>query len=270
MEKKRLDVLLRDRGFFPTREKAQAAILERRVYVDGKLVVKAGTPFEIDRKIRVIEEDSFVSRGGYKLEKALEEFGLKVEGRIALDVGASTGGFTHCLLRKGARKVIAIDVGYGQFAWKLRQDPRVILLERTNIRTLPPEKVPYLSDFVAIDLSFISVKKVFANIKRLIKKGAEIVVLIKPQFEAGRSQVGKGGIIRDPEVHKKVLFDLWEYFIREGFVLKGLSFSPLKGSEGNIEFLAYLVQGTQKIDKEEIIREVDKVVVRAHEKFSKI
>jgi len=212
------------------------------------------------------EKTSYVSRGGLKLEKALEQFRLNVQDKVALDVGVATGGFTDCLLKRGARLVIAVDVGYGQIAWKLRQDPRVHLLERTNIRYLSREKIPEAADIATIDLSFISVKKVLPNILQLLKPDSEMVVLVKPQFEVAKGKVGKRGVVREPELHQEILLELWQYFESEGLRVKGLTFSPIKGAKGNIEFFFHLSSGKGEriVSKEEKIKHV---VEEAHSKI---
>ncbi len=263
--RERVDVVLVNRRFFCSRERAQAAILEGRVLVDNKVVHKAGTLIDPKSVISIKgEEIPFVSRGGVKLKRALDEFKIDVKGQIALDVGVSTGGFTDCLLQHGAKRVIAVDVGYGQIAWRLRQDPKVYLLERTNIRYLTPDKIPALADIATVDLSFISVKKITANLIKLLKPKAKLVVLIKPQFEAGREFVGKGGIVKDPKVYERVLVDLWRYFEGEGFEVKDLIFSPLRGAEGNIEFLMYLVlDGERKTEEPHILKRVKSIVEEA-------
>lgn len=249
--KKRLDQLLVDRQYFSSRSRAQAAILAGIVFVDGKKIDKAGTLCSSESKIEIRGEDHpYVSRGGVKLEKALKEFGVEVKDKVALDVGASTGGFTDCLLQHGAAKVYAVDVGYGQFAWKLRQDPRVVVIERTNIRHLTPEefksKIPR-SEFrtpnlSTIDVSFISLSKVLPAVYKLLTDKAEVIALIKPQFEARREQVGKGGIVKDEKVHQEVIEKVKAEAKAKaiGFETKGVIQSPITGADGNKEFLIYL------------------------------
>lgn len=249
-EKKRLDVLLVEKGFFPTREKAQGAIMAGLVMVGEEKIDKAGTKVEESASLRILGNHCpYVSRGGLKLAKALEAFPLSLEDKVVLDIGASTGGFTHCSLENGAKKVYAIDVGYGQLAWSLRQDPKVINLERTNIRYLKPEQLEDRGDLATIDVSFISLDKVLPAVIPLLKDRGEIVALVKPQFEAGRSKVGKKGVVKDPLVHLEVLGKVVEKIKELGLSVQGLTFSPIKGPEGNIEFLLYL---TKDLSKEEV------------------
>jgi len=265
MKKERLDTYLIRLGKFDSRERAKAAILEGKVFVDGKPVNKAGTFVSSSSEVTVKKKDEeFVSRGGTKLKKALDAFKINVNEKVILDVGASTGGFTDCLLKKGAKLVIAVDVGYGQLAWPLRKDSRVFVIERTNIRYLTPDKIPTLAEMVVIDLSFISVKKVIENIKKIVKHDAEYLILIKPQFEAGRELVGKKGIVRDSETHKKVLIDTWKFFEEKGFAVKGLTYSPIAGAKGNIEFFLYLIADKEKTNQDVLAAEVEKVVSEAH------
>ena len=219
------------------------------VKVGGQVVTKAGGLVAPDAEITIKEAPRFVSRGGLKLEKAFEEFPIDVRGRVVLDAGASTGGFTDCLLQHGARKVIAVDVGYGQLDWKLRQDPRVEVLERTNIRGLEPEMLSELPDFATLDLSFISLKKVLPAVIKCLNPRFELVALVKPQFEAGRSGVGKGGVVRDPEVHRQVLSDMREFAEAQGLVVMGLIESGVRGPKGNIEYLIYLAGGRDKVEQ---------------------
>jgi 23S rRNA (cytidine1920-2'-O)/16S rRNA (cytidine1409-2'-O)-methyltransferase len=242
-KKIRLDVLLVQRGLVESRERAQAMIFAGQVLVNGQKQEKAGVLVAEDAELRIIGEAlPFVSRGGLKLEAALTEFRIAVEGKIALDVGASTGGFTDCLLMHGAKKVYAVDVGYGQMAWKLRQDPRVITIERMNIREIDPSLLPDPLDIAVADVSFISLEKVIPGILQFLKPDAEIVALIKPQFEVGREQVGKGGIVRD-EAARNAAVRKVEGFVRElGFEIKGVIPSPIKGRDGNVEYLIYAVR----------------------------
>lgn len=247
--KKRLDTILVEKGFFTTRERAKKSIMAGLVFINNKRYDKAGDMVDINSSINVKGDAiPYVSRGGLKLEKALIEFNINVKDKTAIDVGASTGGFTDCLLINGASMVTSIDVGYGQFAWKLRNDPRVKLLERTNIRYVSPEDIGILSDIVTVDVSFISLKLVLPSIKKLLKCDGEVVCLIKPQFEAGREKVGKKGVVRDPDTHKEVIKMVIEYSKNLGFSIIGLSFSPIKGPEGNIEYLLYL-KNTENNDK---------------------
>ncbi len=239
--KKRLDTLLVERGLAESREKAQALILAGKVLVEGEVVSKPGTFIRPEARIEVKGSLPYVSRGGLKLEFALKAFKVDPAGKVAIDVGASTGGFTDCLLQHGAARVYAVDVGYGQLAWKLRQDPRVVVLERTNIRYL--ESLPEPVDLATIDVSFISLRLVLPPVIRLMKPRAEILALIKPQFEAGREKVGRGGVVRDPQVHKEVLESLVDYAHSLGLSTLGLVPSPLLGPAGNVEFFAYWVRG---------------------------
>lgn len=240
-EKKRLDLLLVEQGFYPTREKAQAAIMAGLIMVGEQKVEKAGTKVEVSLPIRILGNlCPYVSRGGLKLAKALQVFSINLENKVVLDIGASTGGFTDCALQNGAQKVYAIDVGYGQLAWSLRQDPRVVNLERTNIRYLTLEQLGQLGDLATIDVSFISLDKVLPAVKELLMEQGEIIILVKPQFEAGKEKVGKKGVVKDPKVHGQVLQKVVEQAEEIGLVVRGLTFSPVKGPEGNIEFLLFL------------------------------
>ena len=240
--KERLDVLLVERGFFESRAKAQAVIMSGDVYVDGQKADKAGASFDTQAQIEVRGSVCpYVSRGGLKLEKALRDFGIDPTGFVCSDSGASTGGFTDCLLQQGAKKVFAIDVGYGQLAWKIRNDPRVVTMERTNIRYVTPEQLGEPLDLSVIDVSFISLKIVLPTIKTLLNPVTGCVLcLIKPQFEAGKEKVGKKGVVRDPAVHEEVLKDFVALAKNLEFTVRDLTFSPVKGPEGNIEFLGYL------------------------------
>lgn len=239
--KKRLDVILVEKGFFSTREKAKASIMAGIVYVDGQRVDKAGTPVNQTADIYIKENlCPYVSRGGLKLEKALETFGFHLQDAHCVDIGASTGGFTDCMLQKGAQKVFAIDVGYGQLDWKLRQDHRVVNMEKTNVRYLDIDAVGREIDFISIDVSFISLKLVFPVAAQLLNETGSIISLVKPQFEAGREQVGKKGIVRDQNVHKEVIKKVMEYAMSSGLYPHGLTYSPVTGAKGNIEYLLYL------------------------------
>lgn len=244
--KERLDVLLVQRGLAPSREKAKAMIMEGNVYVNGQKEDKAGAGFDPEAPIEVRGHTlAYVSRGGLKLEKAMKEFDLSLESMVCMDIGASTGGFTDCMLQNGASKVYAVDVGYGQFAWKLRQDPRVVCMEKTNIRYVTPEDIGELLDFASVDVSFISLTKVLGPAKELLKDNGEMVCLIKPQFEAGREKVGKKGVVRDPKVHLEVIEKVLDFAMELGFSILHLSFSPIKGPEGNIEYLVHLKKDAQ-------------------------
>ena len=239
--KERIDKLMVQQNLAGSRERARALILAGRVLVDEQTVDKVGTQVYLDACIRLRGEDiPFVSRGGLKLARALEEFDLSVEGRVAIDVGASTGGFTDCLLQNGAAKVVAVDVGYGQLAWKLRDDTRVINLERTNIRHLTPEQLGATPDLAVIDASFISLEKVLPSTLALLKPGSDIIALIKPQFEVGKGQVGKGGVVRDPEQHTQVVERIKLQSTALGCKVEGLCESPVLGPKGNREFLIHL------------------------------
>lgn len=260
--KKRLDVLLTERLYAETRSKAQALIMSGVVYVDGQKADKPGISYEetVDIEVRG-DTCPYVSRGGLKLEKALRDFGIDPTDYVCSDSGASTGGFTDCLLQKGAAKVFAIDVGYGQLDWKIRSDPRVVVMERTNIRYVTAEQLGESLDLSVIDVSFISLKIVLPAIQALLKKeGGQVVCLIKPQFEAGKEKVGKKGVVRDPETHKEVLDDFLVLVRQLGFTLLGLTFSPVKGPEGNIEFLAHLTLSPG----EGISADTGKIVADAH------
>ncbi|BCR04735.1 TlyA family rRNA (cytidine-2'-O)-methyltransferase [Desulfuromonas versatilis] len=239
--RERIDKLLVERGLVQSRERARALILAGKVVVDDHVVDKAGTQVPAGAEIRLKGEDiPYVSRGGLKLEKALETFGVSVQGRIAIDVGASTGGFTDCLLQRGAARVYAVDVGYGQLAWQLRQDSRVVNLERTNIRELPPERLDPRPSLAVIDASFISLDKVLPPTLALLTPDAEVVALIKPQFEVGRGEVGKGGVVRDPTKHEQVVEKIRELATGLGCEVLGVTESPILGPKGNREFLIRL------------------------------
>ncbi len=241
--KQRLDRILVQRGFFDTRSQAAAAVLAGEVTVGGSTVTKAGAQVDPRAEIAVAKACRFVSRGGLKLERAFERFPIDVSGRAVLDGGASTGGFSDCLLSHGARKVMAVDVGYGQLAWKLRQDPRVEVLERTNIRYLDPGRLSERPDFLVLDLSFISIKKVIGAVIECLRPGFEAVFLVKPQFEAGRGQVGKGGVVRDIAVHRQVLEGIWDHLTEAGLEVRGLVESGIRGPRGNVEYLLYAADG---------------------------
>ena len=259
--KKRLDVLLTERLYAETRSKAQAIIMSGNVYVNGQKADKPGMSFEETVEIEVRGAVcTYVSRGGLKLEKALRDFGVKPEGYVCSDSGASTGGFTDCLLQQGAKKVFAIDVGYGQLDWKIRSDERVVVMERTNIRYVTPDDLGEPLDLSVIDVSFISLKIVLPTIKTLLKPTGQVLCLIKPQFEAGKDKVGKKGVVREPETHKEVLDSFVALANELNFKILGLTFSPVKGPEGNIEFLGHL-----SLDNVEGIQpDTAKVVADAH------
>ena len=239
--KERLDVMMVRLGLAPSREKARAVIMAGEVLVDGQREDKPGSMFPDTVSIIVKGNPiPYVSRGGLKLAKAVDAFGLKLEGRICMDVGSSTGGFTDCMLQNGAAKVYAVDVGHGQLDWKLRNDERVVCMERTNIRYVTPEDIQEAPSFVSIDVSFISLSKVLPAVRELLQDSGEVVCLIKPQFEAGREKVGKKGVVRDPAVHREVIYQVMEFAVTAGFKLLHLDYSPVKGPEGNIEYLLHL------------------------------
>lgn len=240
-KKKRLDQLLVEKKTVRSRSHARSLIMSGRVLVDNQPVDKAGTLVREDALISVKNSDlRYVSRGGFKLEGAIKDFNLDVMDQTCLDVGASTGGFTDCLLQNGAKKVFAVDVGYGQLAWKLRTDPRVVTIERTNIRYMKPDALPESVDLVTIDVSFISLKKTVPQVVQFMKKQASIVALIKPQFEVGKGYVGKGGVVRDPLLHSKVIRELIDFFHQKGFACESVVPSPLRGPKGNKEFFILL------------------------------
>jgi 23S rRNA (cytidine1920-2'-O)/16S rRNA (cytidine1409-2'-O)-methyltransferase len=240
-KKMRLDAYLTEEGYFESRAKAQAAIMAGQILVDDQKVDKPGTPVKEGAKIRLLGEKlRYVSRGGLKLEKALQVFPLSVAGKVMADIGASTGGFTDCALQNGAVRVYAIDVGYGQLAWKLRTDPRVVNMERTNARLLDETSLPEPVDAASIDVAFISLEKILPAVHRILAPDGFILALVKPQFEAGKENIGKKGVVRDPAVHRDVLHRVLAFAKAEGFGIGGLDFSPVKGPEGNIEYLLYL------------------------------
>lgn len=245
--KKRLDVLLVERGLVESRQRAQAIIMSGQVYVGEQKVDKAGAQLSEDADIQVRGQGlAYVSRGGLKLEKAMKAFAeIDLAGAICGDIGASTGGFTDCMLQNGAKKVYAVDVGYGQLAWSLRSDPRVVCLERTNARYLTHEQIPDELDFASVDVSFISLKLILPTLRGLLKERGKVVCLVKPQFEAGREKVGKKGVVRDPKVHLEVLEHFLVHAGEAGFGVKDITFSPIRGPEGNIEYLGYLQTGAE-------------------------
>ena len=260
--KKRLDVLLVEQGFADSRTKAQAIIMSGLVYVEGQKADKPGISYDENVQIEVRGASCpYVSRGGLKLEKALRDFGVDPTGYVCSDSGASTGGFTDCLLQQGASKVFAIDVGYGQLDWKIRSDPRVVVMERTNVRYVTPEQLGEPLDLSVIDVSFISLRIVLPVVKTFLKPEGQVLCLIKPQFEAGKDKVGKKGVVRDPNTHMEVLENFVVLTKEIGFKILGLTFSPVKGPEGNIEFLAHLTLGA----KDGIEPDVAGIVAQAHE-----
>ena len=239
--KLRLDLLVVQKGFAPSRQRAQSLIMAGKVMVNDQLTDKPGRQVSVDDTISIIGKDlPFVSRGGLKLEKALKEFQVDVKGWTCIDVGASTGGFTDCLLQHGAKHVYAVDVGYGQLAWKLRTHPRVTVIERTNIRSLNISKIPSPADLAVIDVSFISLQIVVPAVLKFLDTGASIIALIKPQFEIGKGKVGKGGVVRNPEHHQEVIETLTTFFTKSGLEIQSISPSPIKGPKGNIEFLIHM------------------------------
>lgn len=249
--KQRLDILLTEKNFFDSRARAKAMIMAGKILVNGQKIDKAGTLIADDADIRLLgEEMPFVSRGGLKLQKALDVFKVIISGKIAADVGASTGGFTDCMLQHGAKKVYAIDVGYGQLAWKLRSNVQVVNMERTNIRNVTRKDFYDELDFISIDVAFISLEKVLPVVYDLLNDSGEVVALIKPQFEAGREHVGKKGVVKDKTIHAAVVEKILDFAANVGFTVKGLDFSPVKGPEGNIEYLAYLSKGGNGADVE--------------------
>ena len=251
--KKRLDMMLVERALAPSREKAKAYIMAGQVYVDGQKEDKAGSMFTETVKVEVRGNTlPYVSRGGLKLEKAMNEFDVSLEGKVCMDVGASTGGFTDCMLQNGAKKVYAVDVGYGQFAWKLRQDERVVCMEKTNIRYVTPNDIDDELDFASVDVSFISLTKVLGPARALLKDGGEMVCLIKPQFEAGREKVGKKGVVRDKSVHEEVVNNIISFALSNGFSVLDLEYSPIKGPEGNIEYLVHIKKTDDPIKEESV------------------
>ena len=269
VEKERLDVLLVQLGLANSRELAKAYIMAGNVYVDGQKEDKAGTKVAVNANIEVKgSQMKYVSRGGYKLEKAINEFGVQLEGKICLDIGASTGGFTDCMLQNGASKVYAIDVGYGQFAWKLRNDERVVCLEKANVRYVTHEQVPDEGDFASIDVSFISLTKVLPAVLGVLGANGQLVCLIKPQFEAGREKVGKKGVVRDINVHREVIEMIVNYVRAQNLGILALDFSPIKGPEGNIEYLIYLDKSQTGMTEEEVQARLEEVVAESHKILS--
>ena len=267
-DKKRLDIALFERGFTESREKAKALIMSGIVYVNDQKEIKAGRDIKPDDVIEVRGSTlKYVSRGGLKLEKAMQSFPISLENKICMDIGASTGGFSDCMLQNGAVKVYAIDVGYGQLAWKLRSDERVVNLERTNFRYVTREQVPDEIDFASVDVSFISLKLILPVMHTLLKNGGHSVCLIKPQFEAGKENIGKKGVVRDKSVHEEVVANITAFAAENGFKVIGVDFSPIKGPEGNIEYLMYI----EKCKNGEMLWEgsVTELVERSHENLDK-
>lgn len=264
--KERLDVLLVKRGLAVSREKAKAVIMAGNVYVENQKEDKAGTMFPDTVNIEVRGSTlKYVSRGGLKLEKAMDHFGLDLTGKICMDVGSSTGGFTDCMLQNGAIKVYSVDVGHGQLDWKLRQDTRVVCMEKTNIRYVTPEQIPEPIDFASIDVSFISLTKVLGPVKALLRDGGRIVCLIKPQFEAGREKVGKKGVVREKSVHLEVIRMVMDFACASGFQILNLEYSPIRGPEGNIEYLLYLQSGGDVPASDAVFVDPAAVVEESHQ-----
>ena len=261
--KKRLDILVYEKGFTDSREKAKAIIMSGQVYVDNQKADKCGTSYDENVKIEVRgNTQKYVSRGGLKLEKAIDNFDFDLKDKITMDIGASTGGFTDCMLQNGAKKVYSIDVGYGQLAWKLRNDPRVVNLERTNMRKVTREQVPDEIDFFSVDVSFISLKLILPVARQLMSENAQAVCLIKPQFEAGREKVGKKGVVRDKSVHEEVVNNIISFALSNGFSVLDLEYSPIKGPEGNIEYLVHIKKTDDPIKEESV--DIHSVVEAAH------
>ena len=266
--KERLDLLLVNRGLAPSREKAKTMIMEGNVFVNNNREDKAGSTFPDDCQIEIHGTTlKYVSRGGLKLEKAMTHFGITLDGKICMDIGASTGGFTDCMLQNGAIKVYSVDVGYGQFAWKLRQDPRVVCMEKTNIRYVTPEDIADALDFASVDVSFISLTKVLGPARALLKEHGQMVCLIKPQFEAGREKVGKKGVVRDKSVHEEVIQKIVDFCLSNGFSIHNLEYSPIKGPEGNIEYLVYIEKSDEPVKEETV--DIHAVVEAAHGQLDK-
>lgn len=263
--KERLDVLLVNRGLAESREKAKAVIMSGIVYVNGQKEDKAGSGFDEKAEIEVRGSTlRYVSRGGLKLEKAMTHFGVELAGKICMDVGASTGGFTDCMLQNGAVRVYSVDVGHGQLAWKLRNDERVVCMEKTNIRYVTPQDIQDQIQFSSIDVSFISLSKVLGPVKQLLTPDGQIVCLIKPQFEAGREKVGKKGVVREKSVHLEVIEAVIAFAVSIGFEVLNLEFSPIKGPEGNIEYLLYLQNHADGGRYEAVLVHTDQIVEEAH------
>jgi len=265
-KKIRIDQCLVEQGLMPSRQKAQAAVMAGIVYVNGQRVEKAGTKVPVNATVEIRGEVCpYVSRGGLKLEKALQTFGISLEGAVVLDVGASTGGFTDCALQHGARCVYAVDVGYGQLDWKLRQDPRVVVMERTNFRYAEPSWFPEPPDVATVDVSFISLGLIFPPLATVLKAGGDVVALVKPQFEAGPALVGKHGVVRDPRVHAEVLRAVVDKARAANLAPLDLTYSPIRGGEGNIEFLLHARKGDEARD--DVERKIDAVVREAHDRL---
>lgn len=263
-KKERLDVLLVEKGIIASRERAKACIMEGKVYVDGQKLDKAGEKVSVNADIEYRGDTlKYVSRGGLKLEKAMESFNITLENKVCMDIGASTGGFTDCMLQNNASKVFSVDVGYGQFAWKLRTDERVVCMERTNIRYVTLEDIGEPLDFASIDVSFISLKKIMPATLNLLKDDGEVVALIKPQFEAGREKVGKKGVVREKETHKEVVYGIIDFLMEQNLNVLGVGYSPIKGPEGNREYLVYFSKDNKK-ESNFKREEIETVVEESH------
>lgn len=273
--KERLDVLLVKKGLAPSREKAKAVIMAGSVYVDGQKEDKAGSVFDEESAQIEVRGHAlpYVSRGGLKLEKALQVFPITLTDKICMDIGASTGGFTDCMLQNGAAKVYSVDVGYGQLDWKLRQDERVVCMEKTNFRYMTPEDIPDVLDFASVDVSFISLDKILTPAYALLKEQGEMVALIKPQFEAGREKVGKKGVVRDPKVHEEVIAKIVRHADEVSFEVLDLSYSPIRGPEGNIEYLIHLKKNPERVVYPDILavfeKKIKEIVEEAHRELEK-
>ena len=263
-KKERLDILLVEKGICESREKAKTNIMAGLIFVDGQRVDKAGEKVKVDADIVFKGEKlKYVSRGGLKLEKAMNTFGIDLTDKVCMDIGASTGGFTDCMLHNNASKVFAVDVGYGQFAWKLRTDERVVCMEKTNIRYVTPEDIGVALDFASIDVSFISLRTIMPAVKALLADKGEVVALIKPQFEAGRDKVGKKGVVRDKEVHLEVINTIINFLMENELNVLGLSYSPIKGPEGNREYLVYFTKDKEKEGNFEL-SQIEDIVNESH------
>ncbi len=270
MKKERLDVLLVKKGLASSREKAKAIIMSGIVFVDGQREDKAGSTFDEKQQIIIKGKTlKYVSRGGLKLEKAMDNFGISLEGKVCMDVGASTGGFTDCMLQNGAIKVYSVDVGHGQLDWKLRNDERVVCMERTNMRYMAEDDIEEKASFVSIDVSFISLTKILPAVSRILETEGQVVALIKPQFEAGREKVGKKGVVRDPKVHEEVIEKICDFASSNGFLLLHLDYSPIKGPEGNIEYLLHMQKTAAAEQNHHLRADIAKVVLASHQDLAK-
>ncbi|GAA0075965.1 TlyA family rRNA (cytidine-2'-O)-methyltransferase [Clostridium sp. CTA-5] len=266
-KKQRLDLLLVEKGIISSRERAKACIMEGKVFVDGQRVDKAGEKISYEANIEYRGATlQYVSRGGLKLEKAMKSYDISLESKVCMDIGASTGGFTDCMLQNGAKKVFSVDVGYGQFAWKLRTDERVVCMERTNIRYVTLEDIGEPLDFASIDVSFISLKKIMPATLGLLKDNGEVVALIKPQFEAGREKVGKKGVVREISTHKEVVYGIIDFLKEQALNVLGVGYSPIKGPEGNREYLVYFTKDKEK-ESDFKLEDIDKVVEESHQEL---